>query len=82
VLASFWDQKSLFGLPLGVVAFGYWLVYLNNSARNSSQKETQVKPSENRVKIPNAIPEFRHCPICAEEVKFEAVKCKFCLSDI
>jgi hypothetical protein len=31
VLESFWEQKSLFGLPLGVVMFGFWLVAMNNN---------------------------------------------------
>lgn len=31
-----------------------------------------------QVKIAGVNPEFKNCPACAEEVKFEALKCKHC----
>jgi hypothetical protein len=43
-----WDTKSMFGLPLGVVAFGAWMLIMNDRSRNASQgakPKTTLPPS-------------------------------------
>jgi tetratricopeptide (TPR) repeat protein len=37
-----WDTKSMFGLPLGVVAFGMWMLLMNDKSRNASQVQKPI----------------------------------------
>jgi tetratricopeptide (TPR) repeat protein len=43
-----WDTKSMFGLPLGVVVFGMWMLLMNDKSRNASQSH---KPTNTTAPI-------------------------------
>jgi hypothetical protein len=132
-----WDTKSLFGLPLGVVAFGMLMLQMNDRSRNAAQTKTQNnppphKPATKSISRPTPTkshvirvcancgdypmfknecekcgfidwknfkpgetpdvesviyaqeiePEFKDCPKCAEQIKYAAIKCRFCMSEL
>ena len=52
---------------------------VNNSANNSN---TQFKSNSAGQIGDGNVPEFKVCPYCAEDVKFAAIKCRYCGSEI
>jgi ribosomal protein L40E len=138
-----WETKSMFGLPLGVVAFGMWMLLMNDKSRNVSQAQKPGQSTQSQTQKPTTLtssqanptvssspkaaaqikicascgyypifsdecskcssrnwvywsgsanektkdetkedPEFKICPKCAEQIKFAAIKCRFCMSEL
>ena len=47
-----WETKSMFGLPLGVVAFGMWMLLMNDRSRNLSQTQKPNPPTQTQTQKP------------------------------
>jgi tetratricopeptide (TPR) repeat protein len=51
-----WDTKSMFGLPLGVVAFGAWMLLMNDKSRNASQVQKPMNTPTTAAQTPAVNP--------------------------
>jgi DNA-directed RNA polymerase subunit RPC12/RpoP len=45
-------------------------------------RASAVAPPSDAPAAPPALPEFKKCPFCSEEVRLEAIKCKHCGSSL
>ena len=73
-----WSMPSLFGLPLGVVVFAFWILTMLNQNQNSgNQSETPPKPRSSSTSSYRS-PNLTRCKTCRKDVSKNAEACPYC----
>ena len=73
-----WSAPSLFGLPLGVVVFAFWILTMLNQNQNSEdQSETPPKAKSSNASSYRS-PNLTRCRTCRKDVSKNAETCPYC----
>ena len=70
-------------IGLAVAFFGMFLGVIKGEVEEFNENMVKYEKDKlKNVKTTNTGPSFKNCPFCAEEIKFEAIKCKHCFSTL
>ncbi len=73
-----WSAPSLFGLPLGVVMFAFWILMMLNQNQNSGNQENPPPKESNSNATSYRSPNLTRCRTCKKDVSRNAQSCPYC----
>ena len=74
------DVPKLISYPVYIVTFALFVLSIKQQGKNRSiwNERVQKHLAECKHLEFEEVDELKKCPMCAEDVKFEAKKCRFC----
>ena len=74
----FGHSWALFGLPLGVVMFAFWILMMLNQNQNSGNQENPPPKESNSNATSYRSPNLTQCRTCKKDVSRNAQSCPYC----